>query len=235
MKVLVSVKDKEEAVEALNGGAHIIDLKNPSEGSLGPCFPWVVEEVIEAVSGEREISLAIGDFTYLPGTASLAAFGASHLNINYVKVGLKTKSFEEAIDLLSKVVKTIKSYNGKIKIVAVGYADYSRVDVVPVDKVPEVASEAGAHVAMIDTAIKDGKSLFHFLSKKEVNNFLVNARRKKLMTALAGSLKFKDLALIKKLKPDVVGFRGLACEKGDRVNGRVKQERVNEIINLLHE
>ena len=38
MKVLISPKDEFEATEAVNGGADIIDVKNPIEGSLGANF-----------------------------------------------------------------------------------------------------------------------------------------------------------------------------------------------------
>lgn len=39
MKLLVSPINKEEAIAAYKGGADIIDVKNPKEGSLGANFP----------------------------------------------------------------------------------------------------------------------------------------------------------------------------------------------------
>ncbi|MCJ7722212.1 hypothetical protein MUO98_07410, partial [Candidatus Bathyarchaeota archaeon] len=41
MKLLVSVVDKTEALESIRGGANILDVKNPKEGSLGANFPRV--------------------------------------------------------------------------------------------------------------------------------------------------------------------------------------------------
>ncbi|MCZ7626607.1 MAG: hypothetical protein M5R38_13225 [Candidatus Methylomirabilis sp.] len=35
MKLMISVRDEHEAAAALAGGADIIDVKNPAEGSLG--------------------------------------------------------------------------------------------------------------------------------------------------------------------------------------------------------
>jgi uncharacterized protein (UPF0264 family) len=45
MKVLISPKDEFEAKAAVDGGADIIDVKNPDEGSLGANFPWVIRQV----------------------------------------------------------------------------------------------------------------------------------------------------------------------------------------------
>jgi uncharacterized protein (UPF0264 family) len=39
--LLISPINTQEAREAINGGADIIDVKNPKEGSLGANFPWV--------------------------------------------------------------------------------------------------------------------------------------------------------------------------------------------------
>ncbi len=88
MKLLISPINKEEAIIASRGGADIVDVKNPKEGSLGANFPWVIRDVKEAVNGRQPISATIGDFNYKPGTASLAAFGAAVAGADYIKVGL---------------------------------------------------------------------------------------------------------------------------------------------------
>jgi (5-formylfuran-3-yl)methyl phosphate synthase len=58
MQLLVSPGDIEEARRSL--AADIIDVKKPSEGSLGANFPWVIRE-IKALS-PKPLSAAIGDF-----------------------------------------------------------------------------------------------------------------------------------------------------------------------------
>ncbi|MHA2277293.1 MAG: (5-formylfuran-3-yl)methyl phosphate synthase, partial [Candidatus Kariarchaeaceae archaeon] len=40
MRLLISVINREEAINAINGGTDILDIKNPKEGSLGANFPW---------------------------------------------------------------------------------------------------------------------------------------------------------------------------------------------------
>ena len=53
MKLLVSPVNKEEAIIASKGGADIVDVKNPKEGSLGANFPWIIKEIKEAVNGKQ--------------------------------------------------------------------------------------------------------------------------------------------------------------------------------------
>ena len=45
MKVLISIRSFEELLPAIEGGANIIDLKNPTEGSLGASFPWLIKKI----------------------------------------------------------------------------------------------------------------------------------------------------------------------------------------------
>jgi hypothetical protein len=63
MQLLVSPSSIDEARHS--GAADIIDVKKPSEGSLGANFPWVIRE-IKAFS-KKPVSAAIGDFDYKPG------------------------------------------------------------------------------------------------------------------------------------------------------------------------
>lgn len=78
----------EEARAALAGGADIIDVKNPKEGSLGANFPWAIRAVADLARGAAPVSATIGDLPFKPGTASLAALGAAVSGAEYVKAGL---------------------------------------------------------------------------------------------------------------------------------------------------
>ena len=52
-RLLVSVRSAEEAADAVSAGADLIDVKEPSAGSLGAATPEVVAAVMEAVAGRR--------------------------------------------------------------------------------------------------------------------------------------------------------------------------------------
>ena len=70
-QLLVSVRDAEEAAIALLAGADVIDLKEPSAGSLGAVCPQVAAEVAECVDAERPLSIALGEL-FLEESRSLS-------------------------------------------------------------------------------------------------------------------------------------------------------------------
>jgi uncharacterized protein (UPF0264 family) len=233
MKVLISPKDEFEAKAAVNGGADIIDVKNPDEGSLGANFPWVIRQVRSLVPHSIEVSATIGDFPHLPGSASLAALGAAVSGANYVKVGLKgSKTRDEAIFLMQHVTRTVKEYDVKKKVVLAGYADYHRAATLDPFLLPEVARSAGCDVVMVDTFIKDGKSLFDFMDEAACKHFIDEGHRQDLSVALAGSIKLPEIPVLKRIGVDIVGIRGAACSHGDRLTGTIQAENVRALMDL---
>ncbi len=53
--LLVSVRDAEEAADAVAAGADLIDVKEPRGGSLGATSPAVMAEVVRSVAGRRPV------------------------------------------------------------------------------------------------------------------------------------------------------------------------------------
>lgn len=232
--LLISPKDVDEALVAIRGGADILDIKNPKEGSLGANFPWVIAEIRRAVPEGIPISAAIGDFPNLPGSAALAAFGAVKAGANMVKIGLKgPRKAKSAAYLVEQVVKAVRGADESAKVVVCAYGDFKRAGTIKPILIPKIASETGADVAMLDTAIKDGKPLTDFLQAEELKNFIDKAHSFDIWAALAGSLGLKELRELKRLNPDVVGIRGAACEGGDRKKGRISEEHVRMLKKIL--
>ncbi len=230
MKLLVSVANKKEALEAIKGRAHIIDVKNPEEGSLGANFPRVIRQVKEIVPNTVEVSATIGDLPNLPGTASLAALGAAASGAKYVKAGLfGVKTSAEATILMREVCRAVRDYNNASKVIAAGYADFNKVGCLNPLKLPKVAYKAEAHGVMIDVKIKDSESrLFNFLGDKELKEFVHEAHNSNLIAALAGSLERQDVPRLHYLGTDVIGVRRAVCSKRDRLNGEVQRKAVLE-------
>ncbi|GFP30444.1 (5-formylfuran-3-yl)methyl phosphate synthase [Candidatus Hakubella thermalkaliphila] len=225
MKLLVSVVNEEEAREALAGGADIIDVKNPLEGSLGANFPKVIRRVVELSFG-FEVSAAIGDMPNLPGTASLAALGAASYGVDYIKIGLMgPQNAGEAIYLMQRITETVREANSRTRVIAVAYADARRVGSLDPLLLPQVALAAGADGCMLDTAVKDGSSLFDFLDLDTLRKFVREVHDQGFLCALAGSLKAEDLSLVWELGADIAGVRGAACI-GDRREARVAREKI---------
>ncbi len=223
--------NEKEAVEAITGGADIIDVKNPSEGALGASYPWIIKRIREITPKHVLLSCTIGEAPNLPGSMSLAALGAASLGVNYVKVGLKgLKTSQEVTVLLKNVTKTVKNFNPKIKVVAVGYADHESAGSIDPLLVPEAVFKVKADIAMIDTSVKDGKNLFDFLTIAQLKKFIKLTHKYGLEAALAGSLKKENLKAVYGLGVDVAGLRGAACKNNDRIKGEITREKVIELV-----
>ena len=237
MKVLVSPKDIEEAKAVISGNADIVDVKNPKEGSLGANFPWVIKSIkqlVEEKGNGMKMSAAIGDFDYKPGTASLAALGAAASGAEYIKIGLhKIKTREEAIDLLTGVVKAVKDFDPTKKVVSAFYADYKRINSISPFEIAEIGKEVDIDVAMVDTGIKDGRTTLEFLSEDELKSFVSESKSLGLVTALAGALKFDDIPVIKAINPDILGVRGMVC--GGNRDDSVQVELVTNLKKMVAE
>lgn len=221
-------------MEAVKGGADIVDVKNPEEGALGANFPWVIKRVKEITPNPTEVSCTLGDLPNLPGSMSLAAFGAASIGVDYVKCSLcGVNTPEDAIYLLKNVVKAAKEAKSSIKVVAAGFADADRVGSINPLYIPQVTWEAGADVAMLDTAVKDGKSLLYFLKPNQLKTFVIESQNFGLKTALAGSLRKEDLPKICTLSADIVGLRGAACTNFDRAKGQIVSGKVSELAQII--
>lgn len=237
MKLLVSPKNIKEAKITIKAGTDYIDCKNPKEGSLGANFPWIIRKMKELIpeNNHQLLSAAIGDFPYLPGTASLAALGAATSGADIIKVGLKgPKNEKEAIDLMNPVVKAVKDYNKNILIVVAGYADYRRIKGSPEFlSIPSIASKSNADIAMLDTFIKDDKNLFDFLTLEQLKEFTKRSKENNLKVALAGRLRIEDIDKIKKISPDIIGVRSAVCNGFDRDNGEISSNLILKLKRKL--
>jgi hypothetical protein len=227
MQLLVSPSSIDEARHS--GAADIIDVKKPSEGSLGANFPWVIRE-IKAFS-KKPVSAAIGDFDYKPGGAALAAYGAACAGADFVKIGLAFDGQEQAREVIRAVVKAVKDEFPKKYVVIAAYSDFERVhSISPFDMAP-IASECGADFAMVDTGIKDRQSTFAFMNEETLRSFTEKNRTLGLGTALAGALKFEDIAALKRINPDIIGVRGMVCG-GDR-NATIREDLIKTALALI--
>lgn len=228
VRLLVSVVSAEEVEAAILGGADIVDVKNPAEGSLGAPEPALLRAVRSQVAAPAAVSVALGDAPHLPGTMALAAAGASACGADYLKIGLLGSARpEQALELLDAVRRAAADVNPNAWLMAAAYADASRVGALPPEELPSIARRAGFHGVMLDTAVKDGVSTFAAMGEDAVLDFLAEARGLGLVTALAGALGPADLERAQRLGADIVGVRGSACDGGRK--GTVSAARVRAL------
>ena len=227
MQLLVSPSSIDEARHSL--AADIIDVKKPSEGSLGANYPWVIRE-IKAFS-KKPVSAAIGDFDFKPGGAALTAYGAACAGADYIKIGLTFEGKEKARAVISAVVKAVKDEFPEKFVVIAAYSDYQRMgSISPFDMTP-IAADEGADVVMVDTGIKDRQSTFAFMNEDALRTFTGMNTKLGLKTALAGAFKFEDIDALKRINPDIIGVRGMVCG-GDR-NATVREDLINTALAMI--
>ncbi len=232
MQLLISVVNADEAGEAIAGGADILDVKNPAEGSLGAQTPRVIQQVRASAPGPMKVSVAIGDMPNLPGTASLAALGAAVCGVDYVKVGLWGPRTEAEAGFLLEEIRRAVSAFPTVAVIAAGYADAARAGTLDPRLLPRIAGTAGVAGCLLDTAIKDGRGLFDFLAPETLRSLAEEAHAAGLLFALAGALREQDLPLVRDLGADVAGVRSAACRDGRRA-GPLDPERVRRLREVI--
>ena len=228
MKLLVSPSSIDEAKYCLD--ADIIDVKRPAEGSLGANFPWVIRE-IKRIAASTPVSAAIGDYGPTPGNASLAAYGAACAGADFIKIGLMFDDEIAAKEVIEAVVRAVKEPFPEKTVVIAGYSDYERLGAISPFAISPLVEECGADISMIDTGRKDGKSTFEFMNEDVLTKFTDLNRSLGIGTALAGSLKFEDIALLKEINPEIIGVRGMVCG-GDR-SATVQEDLVKKAIQMV--
>ena len=91
----------------------------------------------------------------------------------------------------------------------------------------------GLIAQVIDTAFKDGKTLFDAMSFEEIEEFIQQAKKAGLKVALAGSIRIDHMERIMALEPDIIGVRGAVCEGKDRTSG-ISSQKTREFVELCH-
>lgn len=226
-RLLVSVRSVEEANAALDGGADIIDVKEPSRGSLGMANPKTIQDVIRVVSGRVPISVALGEIN---STFPIPDLG----DVAWAKQGLQgfSRAARDSKTLASWL--TLGTRIQPVRLIGVVYADHARAHSPPFDYVLDWYRRF--HIEgvippgiLIDTAIKDGRGLLHWKSISLLRRYQQRCHRAGLFLALAGSLSPHDIQrLLKDVQPDIIAVRGAACEARKR-GGKISRDAVGQL------
>lgn len=206
IRFLASVRSEGEARMVAAEGADIIDCKEPAAGALGALGFETVEAIRRAIPAHLPVSATIGDLPCDPVQVAEAAVAMSKTGVDYVKVGIFPGG--PARDVVT-ALKTAEL--GGSRLVAVLLADLNP----DLSLLPDMAS-AGFAGVMLDTFGKAGGSLPNVLPLARIAEFVATARDLQMFTGLAGSLTVEDVAILRPLGPDVLGFRGALCSASQR-------------------
>lgn len=250
-RLLVSVRDAVEAVEAIDGGCDILDIKEPNRGALGMSKVATIRDIIHTVRNHTvglhestiPVSAALGEVADWQHAGTIPRIPAE---LAYVKLGLAGLGNDP--QWMQKWRQTRESFQqaaGKeLNWIAVVYADWQlalapspREIVAAVchlnrgndtgealhDKGSADHSFAGV---LFDTSSKTGRHLLDWLSPAELLDLRREIADVGLLTALAGSLSERLLPDLRDLSPEIIAIRGAACDASDR-RAEVSASRVD--------
>ena len=234
MKLLVGPVSEEEVKILLDTDVNILDVKNTKEGSYGAAKPRLISNVKNLlVRSNKIVSATLGDLPNKPGTAALAALGAVKSGASILKVGLHdATTYDDGLAIVNAIEDAISLSGENVSVFVGGYADYEKIGSIQPETLIEIAKISNSVGVMLDTAYKDGESLFDILGVDRVRRFVRKAHDEGLEVVLAGSIQKSHIHIISDIKPDVVAVRGSVCVNGDRTKG-IDVERVKELVNNL--
>ena len=225
MILMVSVQNLSEALEALKGGADIVDVKNLQEALVGSAEPQVVKQVLEAVPPAHHASVTLGVVPNQAGTVAMAVYTAGVLNATSVKVGFMNTEYGTAVETLQASRKALQGFDTKL--IGSLFADNPLYEGLDPHHMVRLARDGECDGFLIDTLTKDGRNLFDFMSEPELREMVFQGKELGMSTALSGHLKIENLDELARINPDIIGVRGAACARGDRSYG-VHSEAVAE-------
>lgn len=204
-RLLVSVRDPQEARVALAAGADLIDIKEPSLGSLGRASDEVIAAVLREVAGRRPVSIALGelrDWLAAPATETLS----------FAKLGLA--GCAAFADWPVHWAQALQSVVPSRCAVAVIYADWRAAEAPPPQDVLTAARQLGCGAVLVDTYNKRAGGLLDHWRIDEVRQLIAEARAAGMLAVIAGSLNADTVPQIAPLLPDYVAVRGAVCRGG---------------------
>ncbi|MEM8734251.1 MAG: (5-formylfuran-3-yl)methyl phosphate synthase, partial [Planctomycetota bacterium] len=242
-RLLVSIRDAAEAMAALKAGVDWIDLKEPNHGSLGLPAPETAYEVAARLAdagASARSSVALGELNEVrqQSNATISAYSS---RFPVCKVGLAEAgpAWQEDLDRLRSLV-------APSQLVPVHYADFnecqgialpdifdwlSRRESSQVESYREAADALASGEAprvLIDTKLKDGRTLLDFYSVGELTEWRQEGSMRGIQLLLAGSLDATAVLQLRQTGAEAIGVRGAVCKRAR--NSSLSEQRLQNLV-----
>ena len=215
MLLMVSVQNVDEALEAEQGGADVVDVKNLQEAMVGSGHPSTVRQVRGIIPVEKHVSVTLGVVPNQAGTVAMAVYAAAMMDATSVKVGFRVADYDTAAEVLWESRRALDGFNTKL--VGSLFADNELYEGgLDPHLMVQLARDGECDGFLIDTLTKDGRNLFDFMPEPVLRQIILEGKQLGMSTALSGHLKISDLDELARINPDIVGVRGAVCSSGDR-------------------
>ncbi len=219
-RLIVSVKNRREALLAHSAGVDLIDVKDPARGSLGAVDPLAAVKIVAELGGQNiPLSVSLGELIDLPGNADFSFVRG----FQFAKVGMagaggihwrkRLRELQAQMPIGSELVTTC-------------YVDYTDCNAPDFRSILNFAFVQDVPAILFDTYRKSNGDLFCHCTLGEVADSISCCNAAGLKSVLAGSLNTNHLGLIHELQPDFIALRGAVC-KPDR-QGRLDPQLVQK-------
>jgi uncharacterized protein (UPF0264 family) len=205
------------------GGADLIDVKEPLNGSLGRADNGVMAEVLRCVAGRRPVSAALGEWRQWDGRESLLD------GLSYLKWGFSGLcDTAELVSAFAGLHARFPSY----RLVTVAYADWKRAAAPAPEVLCRMACEGRWGPYLIDTWNKDGSTLLDWLTANQIGTLADRCHAARIPIALAGSLGRREMQILAAVEADWFAVRGAVCQ-GRKRTATVDEAAVRQLADWL--
>src|SRR3954453_17212600 len=130
--LLVSVRNTEEALQALEGGADVVDVKEPNRGSLGAAELATIQAIARAVDGRAQGTAAMGELVEQSESQFVDETVLHDDGISLFKIGLsQCGARRDWRTLWSNAIGQMATRFPNARPVAVVYADWQAAKAPP--------------------------------------------------------------------------------------------------------
>jgi (5-formylfuran-3-yl)methyl phosphate synthase len=228
--LLVSVRTPAEARAAVAGGADIIDVKEPSRGSLGAADPSVWQAVRASVPPDTPVSLALGELNEWLGPEPREIPESAWFGMEFCKLGLAGAP-AGWVERWAQVRRDLRNRSASFPHwVAVVYLDWQAAGAPHPDAILRAAlAISECRVVLFDTWSKSAGMGLDRSWKPRVERVQNSGR----LVALAGSLDYDLIERLTAWRPAIFGVRSAACQGGDRL-AAIDIARVARLVVAAH-
>lgn len=231
LALLVSVRNLAEAHEAWAGGVDILDVKDPSKGSLGPADFSVLDEILTQAPPGGQVTAALGELAEAEqSTALFEQLKALRRLPRFMKVGFAGEA--DSHDWQERFIALAADLPDGCRLIPAAYADAHRANAPSVDAVCSLAIRVKTPYFLIDTWCKDGHGLLDWLNIPQLERLRQECDSHGIGLVLAGSLRLADIAAVAAVVPAVIAVRGAACAGDDR-QAAVCGEKIRQLKNAI--
>ncbi|MCX4189734.1 (5-formylfuran-3-yl)methyl phosphate synthase [Methylophaga sp. OBS3] len=204
---LASVKSLAEAQQLSSCLPDMLDMKQPDQGALGALPVGTVTEIVDWVKDRCLTSATVGDLPMQAETIISALQAMQSSGVDYLKVGIfESKKLPEQVTKLNDFLQHFTT-----PVIAVLFVDDENSQ----SALTTILNSNFSGV-MLDTAEKNGKTLLDHMPEELLAEFVQLVVSNGKLCGLAGALKLDDIAVLKGLGADYLGFRSALCPDRQR-------------------